>query len=36
MSSAIGSGEFGLYGGLAGTAIADSTTIKQQLDKLTQ
>jgi flagellin-like hook-associated protein FlgL len=36
VSSAIGSGEFGLYGGLAGTAIADSTTIKQQLDKLTQ
>jgi flagellar hook-associated protein 3 FlgL len=36
MSSAIGNGEFGLYGGLVGEALADSTTIKQQLDTLTQ
>jgi len=36
MSNAIGSGEFGLYGGLVGTALSDSTLIHQQIDTLTQ
>ena len=36
MSGTIGTGEFGLYGGLVGTAIGDSTAIKKQIDTLTQ
>ena len=36
MSNAIGSSEFGLYGGLLGGALTDSANIKQQLDTLTQ
>lgn len=35
MSGIIGSADFAAYGAL-GAAVADSTTIKQQLDKLTQ
>lgn len=35
MSVSIGTGEYGLYGGPGGAAIADATTIKQQLDTLT-
>ncbi len=34
--NAVGAGEFGLYGGLVGTAISDSTAIKRQIDTLTR
>jgi flagellin-like hook-associated protein FlgL len=36
MSGAIGLGEFGLYGVMLSGAVADSMTIKQQLDTLTE
>ena len=36
MSGVIGTGEYGYFGGPAGAALADSTTVKRQLDTLTQ